>query len=583
VLSFYIYFQYNMKNRCVLKRAVLISGIVIVLLTSAGFVALRDKEFDILKNLDIYYTLFQELNMFYVDETNPEKLVRESIDGMLESLDPYTQYIPESEMDDFRFQTTGEYGGIGALIRKTDDCVMIADPYENSPAAKNGIKAGDILVEIDGKSTKTREISDVSDLLKGEPGTTVELLVKKPNENKPVKKYVVREKITIPNVPYSGMITKDIGYIRLANFTTGAGKEVKDALIDLKDKRGAKSVILDIRGNPGGLLIEAVNIAGLFVDKGQEVVATRGKVKQFDFTYSNLNVPVDLDMPIILLVNRMSASASEIVAGSLQDLDRAVIIGQRTFGKGLVQTTRRLSYNSSLKVTTAKYYIPSGRCIQALDYSHRNEDGSVGYVPDSLISAFKTKHGRVVYDGGGIVPDLTIEPELLSKIAVSLYTKYFIFDYATEYATKHDSLPQFMKFTFTDQDYSDFLKFIKGKNFDYQTESELKLNELVNVAKREKYYNLANPEFAALQEKLAHDKENDLQVFNPEIRELIAEEIVGRYAYQKGRIQYTLQSDVQLRKAIEIMDNPTLFQSILNGTYKPDEKTARAYYHDEVE
>lgn len=516
-----------------IKRAILISGISLILFTTIGFIALQDKEFEILKNLDIYYSLFRELNLFYVDETDPEKLISKSIDGMLVSLDPYTQYIPESKAEEFRFQTTGEYGGIGALIRKTSDYVQIAEPYENSPAVRAGLKAGDLLLEIDGRNVKNQQINDISDLLKGSPGTEILLTVKRPCSNKLFQKKIIREQIVIPNVPYFGLLTNNIGYIRLSNFTPNASNEVKDAFEYLKIRKGATSLILDIRGNPGGLLIEAVNICGLFVEKGQEIVSTKGKVKQFDNIYLTTNNPIDKNIPIIVLVNRASASASEIVAGSLQDLDRAVLIGQRTFGKGLVQTTRQLSYNAQLKVTTAKYYIPSGRCIQALDYTHRNEDGSVGFIPDSLITEFKTKNGRKVYNGGGIQPDIKVEPEVISNISYSLYSKNLLFDYATEYASKHDSIVNPRNFILTDKEYESFIEFLKNKPFDYETESETKLDDLILSAKKEKYYNHSINEFSALKSKLSHNKDKDLQTFKEEIKDLLSEEIVSRYFYPK--------------------------------------------------
>jgi carboxyl-terminal processing protease len=546
------------------KRAVLISVISLIILSSIGFVALRDKEFEILKNLDIYYSLFRELNLFYVDETNPEKLISKSIDGMLVSLDPYTQYIPESKAEEYKFQTTGEYGGIGALIRKADDYVLIAEPYENSPAVRAGLKAGDMLLEIDGKVVKDEQINDISDLLKGSPGTEIELKVKRPTNNKIFLKKITREQIIIPNVPYFGMLTNDIGYIRLSNFTPNASDEVKNALEHLKLHNKVTSLILDIRGNPGGLLIEAVNICGLFVGKGQEIVSTKGKVKQFDNVYYTTSNPIDKKIPIIVLVNRSSASASEIVAGSLQDLDRAVILGQRTFGKGLVQTTRRLSYNAQLKVTTAKYYIPSGRCIQALDYAHRNEDGSVGYIPDSLITEFKTKNGRKVFNGGGIQPDVKVEPEIISNISYSLYSKNLLFDYATEYASRHDSIQSPRKYSITDEEYESFIKFLKDKPFDYETETEAKLNELINSAKKEKYYSISENEFNALKSKLSHNREKDLQMFKEEIKDLLTEEIVSRYYYQKGRIEYSLLSDNQVVKAIEFLNDSLQYNKVLN-------------------
>jgi carboxyl-terminal processing protease len=430
-----------MSRNILSKRIGLISIIVLLSAGSVIFLGSSSDDFKLVKSLEIYYSLFRELNLFYVDETNPEKLVENSIDGMLKELDPYTTYIPESEGENFNFMTTGEYGGIGSLIRRNGDYAIIAEPYENFPAARAGLRAGDTILTIDGVSMKNLEISQISEKLKGTPNTTVTLSIRRYGNPKPLDISLVREKITISNVPYYGMLNDHIGYIRLSNFTTGAAQETKSALLDLKKNPSLDAVVLDLRGNPGGLLIEAVDVANLFVPQGHEIVSTRGRVKQWDQQYNTRFMPVDTSIFLAVLVSRGSASASEIVAGSLQDLDRAVIVGQRTFGKGLVQTTRELSYNTRLKVTTAKYYIPSGRCIQALDYSKRNEDGSVGTIPDSLISEYQTLHGRKVYDGGGIEPDFTTDPEILSQIAIALLTKNLIFDYATVYAARHDSIP----------------------------------------------------------------------------------------------------------------------------------------------
>lgn len=537
------------------------------------FVAFKDSNFEIAKNLDIYYTLFRELNLYYVDETDPGDMIKTSIDKMLESLDPYTVYIPESKMEDYNFMTTGQYGGIGALIRKSEDYIVITDPYEGFPADKSGLKAGDMILEIDGVDLKGKDSSDVSELLKGQPNTEIKLKIKRPGEKKEFEKVIKREKIQIYNVPFYGLLEDSIGYIRLSNFTSKAGKEVKEALLDLKDNKGAKSIILDLRGNPGGLLIESVNISNLFVEKGQEIVSTKGKVKQWDRTYNAMFEPVDTTIPLAVLVNRGSASASEIVSGAMQDLDRAVIVGTRTFGKGLVQTTRPLSYNSKLKVTTAKYYIPSGRCIQALDYSHRNEDGSVGTIPDSLISEFKTKNNRLVYDGGGISPDIKTEQPHLSKIAISLLMKSLIFDYATQYVIENESIDAVENFVFTDEDYDKFIAFLSDKDFDYSTKSESSLDDLIEQAKKEKYYQLVEDEFSVLKDKLAHDKNKDLLTFKDEIKELLAEEIVGRYYYTKGKIQYSLQFDPEVKKAVEILNSPETYASILNGTYETEEDT----------
>jgi len=400
--------------------------IATIVLVLSGFVLVSfdNDDFEIVKNLDIYYTLFRELNLIYVDETDAGKLVKTSIDQMLKSLDPYTVYIPESKLEDYKFMTTGQYGGIGALIRNSGDFTLIAEPYEDSPAMKAGLKAGDIIIEVDKKSIKGKDSDEISEVLKGQPNTPVDLLIERPGEENKFTKTLIREEIKIKSVPYFDMLNEEIGYISLSQFTMNCSNDVKEALIDLKENRNAKSIILDLRSNPGGLLMEAVKIANLFVEKDQEIVSTKGKVKQWNKTYKSTMPAYDSEIPIIVLVNSGSASASEIVSGAIQDLDRGVIVGQRTFGKGLVQATRDLSYNSKLKVTTAKYYIPSGRCIQALDYSNRNDDGSVGKIADSIITQFSTKNGRKVYDGGGIMPDIITEPKTISNIIITGITHF---------------------------------------------------------------------------------------------------------------------------------------------------------------
>lgn len=561
-----------MKKLFTKRNTRLVLASVMIAAMSTFFVAFKDSSFEIAKNLDIYYTLFRELNLYYVDETDPGDLIKTSIDEMLADLDPYTVYIPESKMEDYNFMTTGQYGGIGALIRKSGNYVVITDPYEGYPADKAGLKAGDEIVEIDGIQLKEKDSSDVSELLKGQPNTEVKIKIKRPGTKKEIEKTIIREKIKVYNVPYYGMVEDKIGYIRLSNFTSDATKEVKKAFLELKKENEIESVILDLRGNPGGLLIEAVNISNLFVSKGQEIVSTKGKVKQWDRTYNAMFEPVDTTIPVVVLVNRGSASASEIVSGAIQDLDRGVVIGTRTFGKGLVQTTRPLSYNSKLKVTTAKYYIPSGRCIQALDYTNRNEDGSVGTVPDSLISEFKTKNNRTVYDGGGIIPDITTEKQQLSKIAVSLLVKNLIFDYATEYVLEHDEIAEIDEFEFTEEDYNNFITFLSDKDFDYETKSEKSLEKLIKQAKKEKYYDFVEEEFEVLKVKLAHDKDKDLQTFKEELKELIAEEIVGRYYYTKGKIKFALKADPDVEKSIEVLKSQNLYASILDGTYVPEKQ-----------
>ncbi len=545
------------------KKAGVITLIIIAF--TVGLVSFNeDRDFKLIKNLDIYYSLFRELNVFYVDDIEPEKLVEISINEMLQSLDPYTVYIPESDIDDFTFATTGKYGGIGSLIRKSGDFAVISEVYKSFPADLAGLKAGDIIRKIDGKSIEGLALHKVSDLLKGLPDTEVGVSIKRYGIDEPFTVTFIRKKIHITGVPYYGMLNENIGYIRLSNFTQDCFKDVKNALTDLKKTYSPKSLILDLRGNPGGLLIEAVNVSNLFVNKGQEIVSTRGKIKQFDETYRAKNPPVDTQIPLIVLVNRGSASASEIVAGALQDIDRAVIIGTRTFGKGLVQTTRPLSYNSRLKVTTAKYYIPSGRCIQALDYSHRNEDGSVGHIPDSLISEYRTKNGRLVYDGGGISPDIEIKKDNLSQLTIELFTDFMFFDFSTRYYLTHDSLLPPGDFKVTDSIYLDFIAFVKKQNFNYVTKTDQALRTLKETAKKEKYYQFSDNEFTALSKKLSRDLEQDMNAFSKEIEIFLEGSIVDRYYYRSGMIQSSLPYDIQIEKARELLEDQNRYDDILN-------------------
>jgi len=549
----------KIKKYLGLFAIVLISGIALFGFTN------DQKNFEIAKNLDIYYSLFRELNAFYVDDINPNKLVKTSIDKMLESLDPYTNYISEEDVEDFRFMTTGEYAGIGALISKQNKNIIIAEPYEGFPAQKAGLKAGDIILEVEGKSTATMTTEDVSNLLKGPAMKPVKIKIQRPTEKKPFEVDVVREKISINAVPFYGMLDNKTAYIRLSNFTQDCSEEVKKAYLEMKKKNNPECLILDLRANPGGLLIEAVRIMNLFVSKGSEIVSTRGKVKEWDNVYKATENPIDTTVRIAVITNRGSASASEIVAGAMQDLDRGLIIGTRTFGKGLVQTTRDLSYNTKLKVTTAKYYIPSGRCIQALDYSHRNEDGSVGNVPDSLISQFSTKIGRKVYNGGGVVPDVKVENSELSSLAVELVTKYAVFDFATQFAAKNQAIPQPEDFIITDATYNDFISFVKNSNFKYDSETEDVYNQLVKTAKSEKYYEIAAEEFKTLEARLKPDLDKDLKLFRKEISELLKDEITSRYYYQKGSIRGTINDDQEVLKAKEILNASGVYA----GYFKP--------------
>jgi carboxyl-terminal processing protease len=523
-----------------------------------------DYSFETVKHLDIFYSLYKELNLYYVDPIVPGEIIKTGIDAMLKSLDPYTVYIPETKIEEVRFMTTGQYGGIGALIQKRDEYTMISQPYENSPAQKSGLQAGDIILEIDSKSIKGLDTEEVSELLRGEPNTKVNIKIMPVGSKETKTIEIIREEIKLKSVPFYGMVEDGIGYINLNDFTNTAAKEVKDAYLELKKNNMLNTIILDLRGNPGGLLIEAVKICNLFIPKGETVVSTRGKVAQWDKEYKTTAEPLDTQIKVIVVVNNMSASASEIVAGCMQDLDRGVIVGQRTFGKGLVQTTRDISYNTILKVTTAKYYIPSGRCIQALDYSHRNPDGSVGHVPDSLIKEFRTKNGRKVYDGGGVNPDIVIEPEYFSNITSSLIQKNLPFDYAVNFKLKNPEIASPENFKITDEIYNDFVEWLQDKDFDYQTETEIKLNELIQKSKDEKYFDLAENEINILKQKFAHDKNKDLQMFKDEISEILAQEIIIKYYYQNGLIKYSLKNDPEIIKAVEIAKNDTEYKKILS-------------------
>lgn len=551
-----------MKTNRILKAALAVSLVVIMGLSFWSF-KVDQKNFEISKNLDIFYTLFRELNLFYVDEIKPEKLIKAGVDEMLETLDPYTVFIPESDMDDFKFMTTGEYAGIGALIRKKENDIVVAEPYEGFPAQKSGLKAGDIFIEVDGKPIGKMSVSEVSDMLKGQAKKPVKLKMQRPGDKKTFALDIVREEIQIDPVTYFGMIDDKTGYIRLSSFTDGCTDNVKEAFIELRDKKGAKKMIIDLRSNPGGLLGEAVRMTNLFVNHGQEIVSTKGKVSQWDKTYRATEHPVDSVMPLVVLVNRGSASASEIVAGALQDLDRAVILGNRTFGKGLVQTTRDLSYDTKLKVTTAKYYIPSGRCIQALDYTHRNEDGSVGVVPDSLITEYSTKNGRKVYDGGGINPDIKQEQDTISELAVKLIQDNIIFDFATQFANSNTTIPAPDVFEIDDKLYEEFHQFLLGKSFTYESGSEQGLKKLIETAKKEKYYNHAKPEFEALEKSLRLDLDEDLGNFRADISNLLVDEIVTRYYYQKGAIIAALKNDPEISKAKSVLADQNEYAKVL--------------------
>lgn len=531
-----------------------------------GIVAFRspaEKYFDIAKSLDIYATLFKEVNAYYVDEIEPQKLVRKSIDGMLESLDPYTDYIPEDEIESFRITTTGQYGGIGALINIINKKTVVTHPYINFPAYKAGLKVGDEIISVDGKTVKGRSTSEISALLKGQPKTEVEVKVKRYGQKDEITYKIKREKINVTNLTYFGMVDPQTGYMKLDDFTPGASREVADAVTKLK-AQGAKRLILDLRDNPGGLLHEAINIVSLFIPKGEEVVSTKGKVQEWNKVYNTLNNPIDTEIPLAILVSEGSASASEIVAGALQDYDRAVLLGKKTFGKGLVQTTRPLAYNSQLKVTTAKYYIPSGRCIQALDYTHRKADGTVDRFADSLKSSFKTQHGRIVYDGGGLDPDIVVEDAYLGTITTGLINSGLIFEYATRYCSENPQKPDLKTFSLSDQEYEKFMSFIKENNFTYSTPLERNTRQLIESAKQEKYFAELEPHLNALKSRVENGKSDDLNRFRSEIRQVLEEQIAFNYGLTEGQANSSLKRDHAVIEATKVLQNTSSYLKILS-------------------
>jgi len=534
-------------------------GAAAVSLTTVSF-------FEVNKNLDVFASLYKELNTYYVDTLDHELLVRAGVDNMLEQLDPYTNFIPEEDAEDFRMQTTGKYAGVGALIGNRGEFVIVTEPYEGFPAAKGGLRAGDKVLEIDGKSARNFKTDDVSKMLKGRPGTEVTVKYSRLNADGTESENTVklmREEIKIRNVSYYGMVADGIGYIRLSNFTMRAGQEVRNALTALENGKKLKGVVLDVRGNPGGLLDEAINVANTFVGRNQEIVSVRGRSKEDTYVRKTINDPVDVNIPLVVLTDGNAASASEIVAGSLQDLDRAVVVGQRTFGKGLVQTTKPLPYSAKVKITTAKYYIPSGRCIQALNYAQRDSIGGVTKVPDSLLTAFKTKAGRTVYDGAGIEPDIKTEPEKVQNITISLYARNHIFDYATEYRAKRASIPSGKEFALTDAEYDAFVKWLSGKDYEYSTRSEKLLEDFKTASSKENYFDAIKTDFDSLKVKMNTDKKLDLQKQRKQIKMFLEEEIASRYYLNTGRSEVQCRYDSDLKKAVEVLNDNSKWREIL--------------------
>jgi len=553
-------------------------GILLVGSVFFGFNKEDDRNFQIVKSLDVFNSVFKELDMFYVDSIDPKEVVEYGIRAMLAKTDPYTEYYPEED-NTLKEMTSGKFGGIGSVIRyyTPRKRVAIIEPSEGNPAAEAGLKAGDIIMEINGKDMAQGDripndlTSYVSDNLRGDPGTLCIIKVERPTSDStyvPMEFKVTRGTIRTNPVPYFGMLNDSIGYIYISTFSVeGCSKEVKRALVELK-QQGATSLVIDLRGNGGGLLSEAVNVVNFFVPKGKEIVKTKGKFKQMDHAYRTMNEPIDLEIPLAVLVDGGTASAAEILSGSLQDLDRAVIIGNRTYGKGLVQTLRDLPYNSSMKITTAKYYIPSGRCVQAIDYSRRNSDGSIARTPDSLTNVFHTAAGREVRDGGGIRPDIEVKMDKTPNILFYLVNDDQIFDYATQYVLQHPTIAEVKDFQLTDADYADFKALLKKRNFSYDRQSEAMLKKLKEMAEFEGYMENASEEFAALEKKLQHNLDLELDRFAKDIKPLIAEEIVKRYYFEKGAVQETLKDDADLKKALEMLQQPEEYKKVLTVASK---------------
>jgi carboxyl-terminal processing protease len=547
-------------------KSLIISGLAITGLSLISFTDPGERFFDIAKNLDIYATLFKELNRYYVDEINPNKTVKTSIDAMLKSFDPYTVYYAEDDIEDYMTMTTGKYNGIGIVTGNRNGRITIMLIDEGTPAEKAGLKIGDEIVKVDGVDLKSKKGIDPGKLIKGQTGTTVKLTVKRYGTDKLEDIAVMRDVVKLKNVPYYGMINDEVGYIDLKDFTSTASKEVRQAVTDLKAK-GMKKLVLDLRENPGGLLNMAVDICNIFLPKESEIVSTKGKVQEWNKTYTGLNAAMDTEIPIAVLTNSRSASAAEIVSGVIQDYDRGVLIGQRTYGKGLVQVTRDLTYNTKLKVTTAKYYIPSGRCIQAIDYAHRNPDGSVGKLPDSLKRAFKTiKSGRTVYDGGGVLPDIEIEKPFPAAVSLALSNKFILFDYAIKYHFDHPTIKPAKDFELTPAEYQEFVKWAVAQDFDYTTQAEKDMNILEASAKKERYYDNVSEQLKALRAKLSHNKEFDLNKFKDEIKTALEQEIIVHYYLQKGTREQSFAKDPEIQSALKLFSDMPRYQSILKGT-----------------
>jgi carboxyl-terminal processing protease len=541
--------------------------IVFILMSSMTFLAFDRGErfFEIAKNLDIYATLFKELNTYYVDEINPNRAIKTSIDAMLKTFDPYTVYYAEDEIEDYMTMTTGKYSGIGVSVASREGKHQVMMVFEGSPAEKAGMKIGDEILKIDGIDVVNSNKYDVGTLLKGQNGTNVKLAIKRYGQTKPQDLVVGRDVVKTGNVHYYGMINDEVGYIDLKDFTATASREMKDAFKALKDK-GMKKLVIDLRENPGGLMQMAIEICNMFVEKDNLIVSTKGKVLEWNKDYNAMAAAIDTEMPIIAITNSRSASAAEIVAGTIQDYDRGVLLGQRSFGKGLVQVTRDLSYNAKFKVTTAKYYIASGRCIQALDYSHRNTDGSVGKVADSLKTAFKTKNGRTVYDGGGVMPDVEVEKAAISTVGMNLTLKGLLFEYANKYHFDHPTIKPAKEFALTETEYQDFVKWLATKDFTYTTQVEKEMANLEASAQKEKYLDALQEQLKALKAKIKNQKVADLQTFKEEIRASLEEEIIVHYYLQKGTREHSFARDPEIQASLKLFGDMNRYRAILKGS-----------------
>lgn len=565
--------MFKTNNFFTKKKLAAFSAIVLL---SLGF---SDDYFQASKNLDIFSALYKELNINYVDDINSSKLMQTGVDAMLQSLDPYTEFVPESEMEDYKMKyVSTQYGGIGTTIQNRNGRFIVAEAFEGFPAQKADIRAGDEIIKINEVSLKNRQYEQVSSMLKGPKSTPLKILISRPGVAAPIEKTLMRAEIMQPNVSYWGMLDNNIGYIRLDKFLENSGNEVKDALISIQKNKPA-GLILDLRSNGGGILQEAVKIVNLFVPANTKVVTQKGRGAEKSYTYMTYNTPLAANLPLVVLVNNRSASASEIVAGSLQDLDRAVIIGQRSFGKGLVQQTFNLPYNSLVKVTVAKYYTPSGRCIQALDYTHRTAEGNVEKVADSLISAYKTHSGRTVYDGSGIYPDIFIKPVKYSPISQTLASRYYFFDYATQYRNQKPKIADPKSFRLTDAEYAQFVNYLSDKDYNYNTRTEKLLSDLKAEADKESKLAEIKTEYEALKTKVTVSKKNDLTQFKSEISRILENEIASRYYFQKGRIEQAFKHDEEIKSATSILTNRSTIAAILHGegTYKSIGKPAAGF------